>query len=180
MNYTGEDVPEFDPAEFEGDVDEVDPRGELDEVEPHPDDTGEVVDDDGLPAIDWRADFLDWFTAHFATVEVTGSKDGIIWCPEWWKHPEAIARLWALYYAHKQAWEAADTLSARSDWWHYHWDHHRSILLDAQLGPFRDCLDGHLSKRRNQEAPLVPVTIPPDDWTPPEAPAYKPAHDVEN
>jgi len=59
-------------------------------------------------------------------------------------------------------------------------DHHRTVLLDAQLGPFRDSVDGHLSKRRKQEASLVPVTILPDDWTPPETPAYELASNVAN
>ena len=159
---------------------EVPNGADVDEV-----DTDSYGDGSEWPApeeavIDWRADFLDWFMAHFATVEVTGSKDGVIWCPEWWKHPEAVARLWALYLSHKQAWELADSLSAKSDWWHYHWDHHRTVLLDSQLGPFRDCIDGHLSKRRKADEAIVSVTLPPDEWTPPDAPAHESEHALDN
>ncbi|MCJ0700268.1 DUF4913 domain-containing protein [Frigoribacterium faeni] len=167
-----------DTHDTEADVDVIDP--DVDAVDPEAGDGSEWPSPEE-PAIDWRADFLGWFTAHFATVEVTGSKDGVTWCKQWWKHPEAVARLWALYLAHKQAWELADALSAKSDWWHYHWDHHRTILLDSQLGPFRDCVDGHLSKRRNAEAPIIALgDLPPNEWTPPDAPAYEPESDIDD
>ena len=81
---------------------------------------------------------------------------GVTWCPQWWKHAEAISRLEALW----RAWEflRLDGTTGMSVWWRDHADHHMSVLLSAD-GPFKGCSpdDGHRSK-------LVP--LPCDD--PPE------------
>ena len=58
------------------------------------------------------------------------------WCPEWWRHAEAIARLEALW----RAWEhlRLDPATGISVWFRDHADHHMSVLLDAD-GPFKGC-----------------------------------------
>lgn len=136
------------------DIESVDPEETVEDPEP----------------FDYRAAFLDWVTAHFATVEVVGTKEIPPWCAKWWKHPEAVARLWALYKAHTQAFDLSENLDAESDWWLNHWDRHRAILLDGENGPFRDCDPtlGHLSsRRRNKGQPVLAVSLPPDEWQPP-------------
>lgn len=78
------------------------------------------------------------------------------WCPEWWRHPEAIARLEALW----RAWEALrlDDVTGMSVWWRDHADHHLPHLFDNH-GPFSKCRGQH--KRENP--PLV-VKEPPSGW----------------
>jgi hypothetical protein len=67
------------------------------------------------------------------------------WCPEWWRHPEALARLDALW----RAWEhlRRDPALGPSTWWRDHADHHMPLLL-SQEGPFRRCGPdrGHTSR----------------------------------
>ncbi len=67
---------------------------------------------------------------------------GVTWCPEWWRHAEAIARLEALW----RAWEhlRLDPATGMSVWFRDHADHHMAVLLSAD-GPFKGCKpkDGH-------------------------------------
>lgn len=84
------------------------------------------------------------------------------WCTEWWRHPEAVSRLSALYEAYGEA-ETEHTLSS---WWTQHWDSHARILL-AQAGPFRQCQRGHRFFDRSSEyKPRLSTISPPPDWTP--------------
>jgi hypothetical protein len=70
---------------------------------------------------------------------------GTTWCPQWWKHAEAISRLEALW----RAWEhlRLDGTTGMSVWWRDHADHHMTVLLSAD-GPFKGCSpdDGHRTK----------------------------------
>ena len=61
------------------------------------------------------------------------------WCPQWWRHDEAVTRLDALW----RAWEhlRLDPATGLSAWFRDHADHHMTILLDAD-GPLKGC-DGH-------------------------------------
>jgi len=61
------------------------------------------------------------------------------WCPEWWRHAEAIARLEALW----RAWEhlRLDPATGISVWFRDHADHHMGVLLDVN-GPFKGCSPG--------------------------------------
>jgi cytochrome P450 len=81
------------------------------------------------------------------------------WCPEWWRHPEAVRRLTALWHA----WERLrlEGGAAVSTWWLYHFDGHFRVLTDPEYGPFQSCShEGHTDKLR----PLV-CEPPPPDWT---------------
>lgn len=125
-----------------------------------PDDDGEEFD--LFPA------FLAWVEEHLSVVEYTHSdKSTAAWCPEWWKHPEAVERLWACFEARQQATidsEAhADSLS---DWWLTHWDRHAAILFDASAGPFRKCDRnlGHLHDSDGSAPQRVPYYPPQADW----------------
>jgi Domain of unknown function (DUF4913) len=75
------------------------------------------------------------------------------WCPEWWRHAEAISRLEALW----RAWEHLrhDPATGISIWFRDHADHHMTILLDSD-GPFKRCSadKGH-SERQLDPLPVV-------------------------
>ncbi|MHA7177918.1 DUF4913 domain-containing protein [Arthrobacter sp. Sr24] len=81
---------------------------------------------------------------------------GVTWCPQWWKHAEAISRLEALW----RAWEflRLEGATGMSVWWRDHADHHMSVLLSGD-GPFKSCSpdDGHKAK-----LPPLPCEEPPE------------------
>ena len=77
-----------------------------------------------------------------------------VWCPQWWRHAEAVARLESLW----RAWEhlRQDAATGLSVWFRDHADHHMTILLDAD-GPFKGC-DGRHSDRPLDAAAARPAT----------------------
>ncbi|MEU6801449.1 DUF4913 domain-containing protein [Streptomyces neyagawaensis] len=76
---------------------------------------------------------------YFVSRPAPGS--GRVWCPEWYRHPEALSRLDALW----RAWEALrwDAGLGLSNWWVHHFDPTVRALLDPVTGPFAQCADGH-------------------------------------
>ena len=86
-----------------------------------------------------------------------------VWCPQWWRHAEAVARLESLW----RAWEhlRQDPAIGLSVWFRDHADHHMAVLLDAD-GPFKGC-DGRHSEHPLDELPHDP---PPDGMFEPEEP----------
>jgi hypothetical protein len=92
-----------------------------------------------------------------------------VWCPQWWRHAEAVARLESLW----RAWEhlRQDAATGLSVWFRDHADHHMTILLDSD-GPFKGC-DTHHSDRPLAELPHDPPPagmFEPDDLLDPAAP----------
>lgn len=81
-----------------------------------------------------------------------GTGNSFRWDAEWWRHPEAVLRLDALW----RAWEhlRLDPATGISVWLRDHADHHMPILL-SDIGPFRAATD-----RVNDGDPL-PYTPPP-------------------
>jgi len=61
------------------------------------------------------------------------------WCPAWWKHPEAVVRLDAMW----RAWEhlRKDPTVGMSSWLRDHGDHHMTVLM-ASDGPLKGCSPG--------------------------------------
>ncbi|WP_139006912.1 DUF4913 domain-containing protein [Arthrobacter crystallopoietes] len=80
----------------------------------------------------------------------------ITWCPQWWKHGEAISRLEALW----RAWEflRLDGATGMSVWWRDHADHHMSVLMSPD-GPFSGCGP---SKGHSSTLPPLPCEEPPE------------------
>ncbi|MBX3196226.1 MAG: DUF4913 domain-containing protein [Microbacteriaceae bacterium] len=78
---------------------------------------------------------------------------GARWAAEWWRYPEAISRLDALW----RAWEALrlEPTFGISTWWRDHADHHMRMLMNPD-GPFADSQD----KNAGDGDPL-PYTAPP-------------------
>ncbi|WP_158252079.1 MULTISPECIES: DUF4913 domain-containing protein [unclassified Cryobacterium] len=89
------------------------------------------------------------------------------WCNQWWLHPEVVARFKALWQASMQADASVMDGDAGtvSSWWINHWDRHAAVIFDKGNGPFRDCDpdQGHLHRRKDTTARIVPTSIPPDD-----------------
>jgi hypothetical protein len=87
------------------------------------------------------------------------------WCPQWWRHAEAISRLEALW----RAWEhlRLDPATGMSVWFRDHADHHMAVLLDSE-GPFKRCSAGKGHKPL-EELPLDPA--PEGLFTPADASA---------
>lgn len=68
---------------------------------------------------------------------VVGNAAGLPWCPQWWRHPEAISRFYALW----RAWETlriSDPDTGMSIWWRDHFDNHFAVLT-GEYGPFGKC-----------------------------------------
>jgi hypothetical protein len=82
------------------------------------------------------------------------------WCPRWWDHAEAIARLTVLW----NGWEAARwEPSAKPGWW-LDLDHHLP-LLTAVDGPFRACRQPEGHRPGKHESESIPQIEPaPDGW----------------
>ncbi|MEJ7894180.1 MAG: DUF4913 domain-containing protein [Solirubrobacteraceae bacterium] len=80
---------------------------------------------------------------------------GVTWCPQWWRHAEAIARLEALW----RAWEhlRLDPATGMSVWFRDHADHHMPVLLSAD-GPFKGCKPDKHGERLDP----LPLDPPPD------------------
>ncbi|MEU6478962.1 DUF4913 domain-containing protein [Streptomyces sp. NPDC047017] len=77
------------------------------------------------------------------------------WCPRWWEHLEAIARLHALWLAWQECTGAAAGASGPSAW---HRDHLGPAMaeLRSATGPFAGCKEG------GHRAKAVPAVEPYD------------------
>ncbi|MDV9168560.1 DUF4913 domain-containing protein [Streptomyces sp. W16] len=66
---------------------------------------------------------------------------GRVWCPEWYRHAQALSRLDSLW----RAWEMLrfDPALGMSNWWLHHADPHWRALTDPVTGPFGHCVGGH-------------------------------------
>ncbi|MRH90544.1 DUF4913 domain-containing protein [Nocardia sp. SYP-A9097] len=86
--------------------------------------------------------------------DVTDSRRRV-WCPEWWKHAEAMARLDGIW----RAWEylRRDGHTGLSVWFLDHADPQMRQLFDSE-GPFKFCspVNGH-----SDRLPPLPSTSPP-------------------
>jgi Domain of unknown function (DUF4913) len=82
------------------------------------------------------------------------------WCPRWWDHAEAIARLTVLW----NGWEAARWDPAAKPGWWLDLDHHLLILLGLD-GPFRTCRQAEGARAGKHEPPELPdVVAAPSGW----------------
>lgn len=66
------------------------------------------------------------------------------WCTQWFEHPEAVARLWAMAAAYSVLVDAEDAAAdGASTWWLQHADPHLAVLMNKDTGPFSQCTHGH-------------------------------------
>ncbi len=107
----------------------------------------------------------EWVADVFAATYARRSTPTFRWCAQWWRHPEAIARLEALW----RSWEAlrTDPLLGIASWHASHLDQQLPILSDP-------------TRHFDPEQPYLPVQPAPAGWWPPTptpAPAPAPAPD---
>jgi uncharacterized protein DUF4913 len=84
-------------------------------------------------------------------VSLPTPESGRLWCPEWYRHAEALSRLDSLW----RAWETLrwDGQLGMSNWWIHHVDPHMRALTDPFTGPFARCVGG--SHGRIEPLPIV-------------------------
>ena len=98
----------------------------------------------------------------FAPTFVRRTTADFRWCPQWWRHPEAIMRMEALW----RTWEVLrrDPQSGMALWLREHADHHLPILTGA-AGPFAECDPREHFDSNPSELPTAPA---PENWWPPQ------------
>ena len=103
----------------------------------------------------------DWVAGVFCPTYVRRSTPSFRWCGQWWRHPEAISRLEALW----RSWEALrlDPLLGMSTWYSGHLDHQLPILTGA-AGPFADC---EAAEHFEPEHDRLHHVAAPANWWPP-------------
>jgi hypothetical protein len=98
-----------------------------------------------------------WVTEWFAPMIRRPRIKGWRWCPQWWQHAEAVARLEALW----RSWESMrlDGTTGMSVWWRDHCDPH---LAAQDRSPFKQCSEdkGHVG----EDEPLSVEPTPPGWW----------------
>ncbi|SDZ48644.1 protein of unknown function [Herbiconiux ginsengi] len=79
------------------------------------------------------------------------------WAAEWWRYPEAVSRLEALW----RSWEhlRLDGATGSSIWWRDHLDPHMAVLMDVD-GPFAEAKD------QNDPGEPLPYAHPPTGMFP--------------
>ncbi|NKS04686.1 DUF4913 domain-containing protein, partial [Rhodococcus hoagii] len=73
------------------------------------------------------------------------------WCPQWWRHAEAISRLEALVASVGAP--ASGSRHGMSVWWRDHADHHMAVLSTRR--PFQDVLGARRPLKQDFE--VVPL-----------------------
>jgi hypothetical protein len=119
----------------------------------------DAVDIDDAPALMYGSvdEFVREYLRYMYTRPVGGGNARYRWAGDWWRHPEAVARLEGLW----RSWEhlRQDPATGASTWWRDHADHHMTILLSPD-GPFAR------SKDTCDPGEPLPYTEPPAGWFP--------------
>ncbi|MFF7995075.1 DUF4913 domain-containing protein [Kitasatospora xanthocidica] len=106
-----------------------------------PSPSGGSGEEEAQPVFDNVEDFVVEYLSPLISRRLNGAT--LTWCPQWFLHAEAIARLTAMW----RAWEhlRLDPALGSSTWWIHHADPHLSVLFDPDSGPFAACspTDGH-------------------------------------
>ena len=116
---------------------------------------------DSEPFLPCFGSLEEWVVSVFAPTYARRTTPTFRWCGEWWRHPEAISRLEALW----RSWEALrlDPLLGMSTWYASHLDHQLPILT-AAAGPFAEC---DPTRHFPPETDRLAHTSAPADWWPP-------------
>ena len=112
-------------------------------------DHDEGADQDEAPELAYPS-LGEWYTELYSRDVGRG---GRLWCPEWWKHAEAIYRLDALW----RAWEhlRLDGSLGPSTWLRDHLDPHMAQLMSPD-GPFKGCEPDRGHRSRSTRLPGDP------------------------
>jgi len=128
---------------------------------------GEEDEQEATPAY---ADLADWVYLELAQLverrvrgkeaNVLDGRTNVRWCASWWRHPEVVSRLTAMWHA----WEELrhDSGTGMSVWWRDHFDPHWAVLT-SETGPMSRCTTAEC----DGPVPALPIVAPPPDWDPP-------------
>lgn len=107
-------------------------------------------------------EFVREYLRHVYRRRVDGRGTQRVWAAEWWKYPEAVIRLEALW----RSWEKLrqDPSMGMSVWWRDHADHHMAVLLDPS-GPFGKATGDNNANAADEPLPYAP---PPEGLYPDE------------
>jgi hypothetical protein len=99
-----------------------------------------------------------WVDGVLVVVFVRRTTSTFRWCQQWWRHPEAIVRLEALW----RSWELLrlDPTTGMGVWFRDHLDHQLPVLTGPS-GPFGDC---DPSQHYEPDPPALPVQPAPAHW----------------
>lgn len=98
--------------------------------------------------------FVEEYLVHIYAHEIRNQIPEPRWCATWWEHPEAVARVEALWKAFEVL--RLDAGTGMSVWFRDHADPCMTVLLGAS-GPFEGCSD----QSHKVRTPL-PVTTAPE------------------
>jgi hypothetical protein len=123
----------------DGDLDDFD----LDPPEPDVADRGEdATGEAGTHSADVY-EFVHEFLVHIYARRVSRQNTRFRWCPQWYLHPEAVARLEALWKAFEHL--RQDPTLGPATWWRDYTDPTMTALT-APDGPFSECgPDAHVT-----------------------------------
>jgi hypothetical protein len=81
----------------------------------------------------------------------------LAWCPEWYKHPEALIRMECI----RRAWEhlRLEPALGFSTWWLNHADSHMRVLMDTK-GLFRRCVHDNRHVAPTAAKAALPHVVP--------------------
>jgi hypothetical protein len=96
------------------------------------------------------SDLESWVHGILAQVVRRRLGGHLTWCPEWYRHAEAIMRLMAMW----EEWERAVEDGTMSHWWLDHCDPHMAVLMSRDNGPFMACTE-------KEHRPLGPLPLAP-------------------
>lgn len=107
-------------------------------------------------------EFVREFLCKVYRRRVDGRGTQRVWAAEWWRYPEALIRLEALW----RSWEKLrqDPSIGMSVWWRDHADHHMAVLLDPS-GPFGRATGDENANGADEPLPYAP---PPEGMFPDE------------
>jgi uncharacterized protein DUF4913 len=120
----------------------------------------------------------DWVNGHFLQMYRRPIGGEFRWCPQWWRHAEAITRLTALW----QSWEAMRLQPGTGmvTWLRDCLDHQLPVLL-GRSGPFAQCSpQEHVEPRLAVSEPPPPGWWDADDAWPLSLPAPGPGADAQD
>lgn len=111
----------------------------------------------GTPAADLFPDLSGWVHGWLLPFYRRRVEDGRhrAWCPQWWRHAEAVIRLTAVWRVFEDALRSGDP-AAMSVFLRDHLDYHLTVLTDPD-GPLKGCntVDGHNAASALQAWPIA-------------------------
>lgn len=120
---------------------------------------GEAEEAPAYPAV--QAWVTGWLAPMIRRRVNTQAAVPLAWCPQWWRHGEAVDRLEACW----RAWEhlRREGTLGTSTWWTQHFDPTWAVLSDPDAGPFAACISGSTGAHEEDQ---VPPPLPSDPWPP--------------